>query len=219
MRVDENTPAGEDGATIITAPSAGFATRYSLAAGVYDNVHFTVDEDDGEVRFKQSPDYENPHDGSEGDPKYAGNNVYQIIVTVSVLGTSSSYTEEVGYLVHVNDIKPTASNAMASIDENGDYDGFTATQFNFMDSDGGSLASIVIATLPDTGTLRIGSGGAALTANARVMLDDIANLIYTPADSTASANDSFSFRVSNGTSDSAETYDFELDYNVPPDMI
>lgn len=52
------------------------AIHFSLPTGERDNDLFRVDED-GLVYFKQSPDYENPHDVS-GGAKFGYNNFYEI---------------------------------------------------------------------------------------------------------------------------------------------
>jgi len=85
---------------------------FSLDPARLDNALFTVDVDDGELRFKASPDYEKPTDGPD-DPKFGGNNAYEIIIT-RYYETKTEYidlgfTRETGerntyYLIEVQDV-------------------------------------------------------------------------------------------------------------------
>ena len=101
---------------------------------------------------------------------------------------------------------PTASNSSVTTNEDTAYT-FAASDFNFSDTDAGdALASVTAVTLPTAGTLAL-DGTAAPTAGQSVPAADIGKLAFTPA---ANANGtgyaSFTFKVSDGTNESASAY-------------
>ena len=101
---------------------------------------------------------------------------------------------------------PTASNSSVTTNEDTAYT-FAASDFNFSDTDAGdALASVTAVTLPTAGTLAL-DGAAAPTAGQSVPAADIGKLAFTPA---ANANGtgyaSFTFKVSDGTNESASAY-------------
>jgi len=63
----------------IFQPESQAGITYSLPTGRFDNDLFTIDNDDNEIRFKTSPDYENPHDMA-GGTAYSANNVYELLL-------------------------------------------------------------------------------------------------------------------------------------------
>ena len=69
---------------------------YSIVGGV-DAALFTIDSDDGEIRFNSSPDHETPDDD-------VGNNVYNITVRVS---DGTSFTDQT-VAITVNDLDEVA---------------------------------------------------------------------------------------------------------------
>ena len=109
-----------------------------------------------------------------------------------------------------NDL-PTSANSAVETDEDTDYT-FAASDFPFADSDGGSLASVTIATLPASG--RLAFDGAGATAGQAVAAADLGRgkLVYEPADD-ANGNGvaSFTFSVSDGESDSETIYTMRID--------
>ena len=97
---------------------------------------------------------------------------------------------------------PTASNSSVMTNEDTAYT-FAASDFNFSDPDvGDALASVTVVTLPAAGTLAL--DGAVVTAGQSVPAADIGKLAFTSA---ANANGtgyaSFTFKVSDGTNESA----------------
>ena len=101
--------------------------------------------------------------------------------------------------------------------EDTDYT-FAAANFNFTDTDSGAaLSSVKIVTLPapGKGTLKLdGSAIAAANLPKTVSKADIdaGKLIYTPpANANGSGYASFTFKVNDGTDDSASAYTLTLD--------
>ena len=100
---------------------------------------------------------------------------------------------------------PTAADSSVTIDEDTAHP-FAAAEFNFADTDpGDALVSVTVVTLPTAGALTL--DGTAVTAGRVVPAADIGKLTFTPA---ANANGlgyaSFTFRVSDGTDESASAY-------------
>ena len=118
--------------------------------------------------------------------------------------SASAYTMTVD--VDAANDAPTASNSTVTATEDTAY-AFTAADFNFSDTDtdtGDMLASVKIVTLPGLGSLT--NGGTAVTANQEIAKVEIdANrLVFTPAaDGNGDPYTSFTFKVSDGTDESA----------------
>ena len=109
-----------------------------------------------------------------------------------------------------NDL-PTSANSRVETDEDTGYR-FAASDFPFADSDGGSLASVKIATLPASGRLAL--DGADVSAGQAVAVSDLdgGKLVYTPAgNANGSGLASFEFRVNDGSSDSRTNYTMRID--------
>ena len=88
---------------------------------------------------------------------------------------------------------------------------FSAADFGFQDADpGDALASLRIAARPAAGTLAL--GGTPVTDSQEIAAAQLGQLVFAPA---ANANGagyaSFTFRVSDGTSESALAYTITLD--------
>ena len=99
---------------------------------------------------------------------------------------------------------PTASDASVTTDEDTAYT-FAAADFNFTDSDGNALASVTVVTLPTEGSLTL--DGPAVTAGQSVPAADIGKLAFTPAPNAhGDAHARFTFRVHDGTDESAASY-------------
>ena len=106
---------------------------------------------------------------------------------------------------------PTASNGTVATDEDTDH-AFSASEFNYSDSDSDTLASVKITELPaaDRGTLAL-DGTAINSADlpktiTKAELDDGKLKYSPPADANGTGYASFRFRVNDGTQDSASQY-------------
>lgn len=88
-------------------------TVYSLEPGKWDNDLFTIDPVTADIRFRRSPDYENPRD-AYGGYLYGGNNTYQLLVTENYsyrykysdgrLGDLNFADIDYAYLITVEDV-------------------------------------------------------------------------------------------------------------------
>ena len=95
---------------------------------------------------------------------------------------------------------------------------FTADDFGFADDDAGdTLASVKIVTVPDEGTLAL--AGTDVTLNDVVTKAQIDGemLTFTPvAGAGGTGYASFTFKVSDGTADSASAYTMTIDVTAAP---
>ena len=121
-----------------------------------------------------------------------------ITVTVSFTdggGRQESRTSAATAAVKPLNSTPTTSTLPVTITEDTPYT-FAVDDFPFTDADTGeSLQQVRIETLPTTGSLTL--DGTAVSAMQVIAVADIPNLVYTPA-TDATADDSFSFSVSDG---------------------
>ena len=85
---------------------------------------------------------------------------------------------------------------------------FAAADFNFLDTDpGDTLESVEIITLPASGTGTLALSGTPVTAGQEIAEADIGTLTYTPpANANGTGYASFTFKVSDGTAESAADY-------------
>ena len=112
---------------------------------------------------------------------------------------------------------PTAANNTVTTGEDTAY-AFTAADFGFVDTDtGDTLASVKIVTLPGLGTLAL--DGTAVMQNDAVDWDDIEDdkLTFRPAlNAHGVAYTTFTFKVNDGTADSASAYTMTIDVTDSP---
>ena len=123
--------------------------------------------------------------------------------------SASTYTMTID-VTPVNDA-PAAADQTVTTDEDTAY-AFDASDFGFVDADtGDGLASVRVVTLPGSGTLAV--SGAAVSADQEVAVSDLGgNLTFTPAaDGHGIGYASFTFRVSDGTAESASDYTMTID--------
>ena len=115
-----------------------------------------------------------------------------------------------------HDTLPTAADGAVSATQDTVYT-FAATDFNFRDADGDTLASVQILSLPAAGTGALAFDGAEIDAAAlpktvtTAALED-GRLTYTPpAGQTGTDLATFTFTVNDGTNDSASPSTLTLD--------
>ena len=131
---------------------------------------------------------------------------------------SAQYTITIN-VTPVNDA-PTASPGTVTTNEDTDHT-FLAAEFSYADIDGDTLSSVKITALPTAGTLKLdGTPIASGALPKAVAAADLAagKLTYTPppnANKTAYA--SFTFKVNDGTVDSALTYTMTIDVTAVND--
>ena len=126
-----------------------------------------------------------------------------IVVTVTAEDTSSTQTYTV--TVTRTNNAPTASDRSVTTDEDTAHT-FAEDEFNFADPDAGdALASVRVVTLPMAGGLAL--DGTAVTLDQAVPAAKIGDLVFTPeANANGMGYASFTFRVSDGTEESALAY-------------
>ena len=115
---------------------------------------------------------------------------------------------------------PTAANNTVTTRENRAY-AFTAADFGFTDTDAGdTLASVRIVTLPAAGALELGGGEVVadqVVTRAKIDLVSNGGLTFTPAvDANGDAYASFTFKVNDGTVDSASAYTMTVNVTAAP---
>ena len=129
-------------------------------------------------------------------------------------------------VIGVNDL-PTSADATVYINENNvdaSYSTRTSTNitktfassdFAFTDADtsDSSLSAIKIVTLPSSGTLTL--SGSAVSADDEIAVASISSLVYTPT-ANSESDDSFTFKVSDGTGFSASAYTITVSNNAAP---
>ncbi len=145
--------------------------------------------------------------------------------TIEVTGThdGTQFGSPVTVTIADDDVPntaPTAADGEVTTDEDTAYE-FAAGDFNFSDSDtGDTLASVTVVTLPGAGEGTLALDGVAVTADRSVAKADLDadKLVYTPP-ANANGEDfaSFTFRVSDGTAESALAYTMTVDVTAVND--
>ena len=118
--------------------------------------------------------------------------------------SAATYTMTID-VTAVNDA-PEGADRTVTTDEDTAYT-FAAEDFGFTDGDGDALASVTVVTVPAAGSLTL--DGTAVTADAEVTKTQLdgGELEFTPAaDENGAGYASFTFKVSDGTDESAATY-------------
>ena len=110
---------------------------------------------------------------------------------------------------------PTGADNTVTVAEDGVHT-FAASAFGYADEDGDALASVKITALPATGTLAL--DGTAVTPDQVLAAPALGTLTYAPpADANGPGYASFSFTVSDGTSESASPYLMTVDVTAVND--
>ena len=145
--------------------------------------------------------------------------------TVLAVSEESFRTYRIGALSPVFQVAGTATNTAPTAADNTvttvedtDYT-FEADDFGFVDADTGDmLESVLIVTMPTEGTLRL--NGTAVMASrvvTRTQIDN-GNLKFDPADdANGDPYATFTFRVNDGTDDSASAYTMTIDVTAAND--
>ena len=110
---------------------------------------------------------------------------------------------------------PTGSANTVTVEEDTAYT-FQASEFGFADTDGDALASVKIESPPAAGTLAL--GGTAVTAGQVIATSQLRTLTFAPpANANGPGYASFTFTVSDGTSESASSYTMTVDVTAVND--
>ncbi|MCF6768609.1 Ig-like domain-containing protein, partial [Thiotrichales bacterium 19S11-10] len=140
---------------------------------------------------------------------------FNFSVNDGTVDSLSSYTMTVD-VTAVND-EPSASDNTITTNEDTPYT-FSASDFNFTDVDGDSLASVQITSLETVGDLKL--NGTDVTLNQVIAVADITNglLVFSSVlNANGSGYDSFNFSVNDGTADSLSSYTMTVDVTAVND--
>ena len=139
------------------------------------------------------------------------------------LSWSAGATVAVRLLAPAPNTAPTALNGSVVMDEDTEY-AFQESDFNFSDMDtDDTLASVKVQTLPASGkgTLKFDGVEIAMADLPKTVTKaelDANKLVYSPpADAFGSTFGSFTFKVNDGTDDSASAYTMTIDVNEVSD--
>ena len=170
----------------------------------------TVNESNATIEYLDSSDTEiaDADSGKAGQQVslVEGANTINVKVTAQDTTTTSTYT-----VVVTRNTAPTADDNTVTTDEDTDY-AFTADDFGFADADGDTLASVKIVTLPVAGNGTLELSDTPVVADEVVPEASIGNLVYIPpADANGAGYASFTFKVSDGTDESADAYTMTID--------
>ena len=112
---------------------------------------------------------------------------------------------------------PTGASKTIGLAEDG-FHPFSEADFGYRDGDGDALASVTIATLPAQGKGALALGGTPVTANQEIAAAQLGQLVFAPPpDANGAGYASFTFRVSDGTDESALAYTITLDVTAVND--
>ena len=153
-----------------------------------------------------------PVAGASGDPY----TTFTFKVNDGTDDSASAYTMTIDVTAAPN-TAPTAVHNTVTTGVGTAYT-FTAADFGFMDADAGdTLASVTIVTPPAPGTLALAGTAVALNdVVTKAQIDD-GDLIFTPvAGASGTGYASFTFKVNDGTDDSASAYTMTIDVTPPP---
>ncbi len=190
--------------------SEGDGLTYTLLGDDADS--FTIDSTTGELKWKGSPDYDNPDD-SDGD------NIYKVTVTVTDGGGMTDSQDYIIEITNKNDT-PDEEDIEKEGVENEEIK-FSSTDFTF--ADGTNPKKIVIGGLPTDGILKL--DGKEVTEGMEVDFDNLDDLTFIPDHNWFGETD-FIWTGSDGTdwSEGSGSVDIEIithdhDHDGIPDEI
>ena len=206
--------ASDDSAITISPTFASGTTSYTASV---DNdvdgitIKPTVNESSATVEYLDSSDTAI----TDADAVKAGQQVSLLVGanTIKVKVTAEDTTTTNTYTVVVTraaNTAPTSADERVEADEDFDYT-FSSDDFAFTDTDtGDSLASVKIVTLPASGTGTLTLSGTAIGSGdlpKTVLAAEIDELKYSPpANLYGTDVATFTFKVNDGTDDSADAY-------------
>ena len=186
---------------IVTLPASGSLTNDGTAV-MEDQVITSADIDANRLVFA-------PAANGQGEPYTSftfkvSDGTYESV-------SASTMTVNVTAVNEVNEVPTASDNTVTTTVDTAHT--FAAADFNFADGDtGDALASVRIVTLPALGSLT-NDGTAVMTNQAIARADIDANrLVFTPAaNADGDPYASFTFKVSDGTGESASAYTMTVD--------
>ena len=212
---------GLDGTAGAALPSSAFSLTVAGQAVTIHNYNFheaemTLTVQSGTIKQGQTVvvSYTDPTAGDDtvALQDIAGNDVASFTTDMSGVPAVTNDSTVAG-----TNTAPTAAHNTVTTGEDRPY-AFTADDFGFMDADtGAALASVKIVTVPLLGTLAL--DGTAVLADAVVTEAQIDGdmLTFTPAqDAHGDPYTTFTFKVNDGTVDSADAYTMTIDVTDAP---
>ena len=209
-------PIDDQTATVGTALNFAFPTNTFADTDAGDTLTYTATKSDNSAL----PLWLSFTPGTRtfsGTPQAADVETVSVKVTASD-GNGGSVSDTFDIVVSAAaNTAPTAANNTVTTAEDRAYT-FTAADFGFMDADtGAALASVKIVTVPAAGILAL--DGTAVLANGVVTKAEIDGdmLTFRPArDAHGVAYTTFTFKVNDGTDDSASAYTMTIDVTDAP---
>ena len=112
---------------------------------------------------------------------------------------------------------PTGASKTIGLAEDG-FHPFSEADFGYRDGDGDALASVRITVLPAAGSLTLDGNGVQANGTVTKTQLDAGDLVYTPPpDANGAGYASFTFKVGDGTDESALAYTITLDVTAVND--
>ena len=212
-RVKDHPPAAPTGLTADashdsitltwTAPATGTVTGYLVLRGTEAGSLTTLAEESSSQHTDSTVTAETTYHYAVMALSQDGNGVQSTTVSTTTLAEPRQQENTNSF--------PTASNGTVATDEDTDH-AFSASEFNYSDSDSDTLASVKITELPaaDRGTLTL-DGPAINLADlpktiTKAELDDSKLKYSPPADANGNGYAIFKFRVNDGTQDSTDDH-------------
>ena len=233
-RVKDDPPAASTGLTASrvahdsvtltwTAPSRGTVTGYRVLRGTDANSLSAIAQDTGNA----GTEYTDSTVAVETTYFYAvlalsqnGDGAQSAAVSATTPAAPGSQEETPPVGGEDANSAPTASNGAVATNEDTDH-AFAATDFNYSDSDGDTLASVKITELPAAGKGTLTLDGTAITSTdlpktvTKAELDD-GKLKYTPP-ANANGLASFKVKVNDGSVDSTDAYTMTINVTAVND--
>ena len=203
---DTDTGAALVSVKIVTLPAAGTLALDGTAVMALNQVVTKAQIDGNMLTFT-------PVTGASG----TGYATFTFTVNDGTDDSASAYTMTIDVTAAGGNTAPTAANNTVTTGVGTAYT-FTADDFGFRDADAGdTLASVTIVTPPAPGTLALAGTAVALNDVVTTAQIDGDMLIFTPvAGASGDPYTTFTFKVNDGTDDSASAYTMTIDVTVAP---
>ncbi len=127
-------------------------------------------------------------------------------IHADVGGSSTGSTHVIFGKINTLNAATAGTDTVLGVTKNGTHV-FKAANFGFTDTDGNALASVIITTIPTTGTLKF--NGVNVVVDQKILVADLASLIWSPpTDMVGNGVASVGFKVvDNGAADGAQNVD------------